>query len=84
MTGFKVSLGHVIVELFLVLLIPIGLASVALPYISDCRNWRDCADVFGAPTIKGSRKATMRTTSTQTVANPYVAGFVTSAVNPYF
>ena len=32
--GLKVSLGHVIVELFLVILILLGLATVALPYTS--------------------------------------------------
>lgn len=83
-TGLKVSLGHVIVELFLVLLILMGLASVALPYTSAIAGIGGIALIaFGALTIAGSRKATMRTTSTQTV-NPYMAGFVTSAANPYF
>ena len=84
-TGLKVSLGHVIVELFLVLLILMGLASVALPYTSAIAGIGGIALVaFGALTIAGSGKATMRTTSTQTVVNPYMAGFVTSAANPYF
>jgi threonine/homoserine/homoserine lactone efflux protein len=84
-TGLKVSLGHVIVELFLVILILLGLVTVALPYISTIAGIGGIALVaFGALTIAGSRKATMRTTSLQTVANPYLAGFVTSAANPYF
>jgi threonine/homoserine/homoserine lactone efflux protein len=84
-TGLKVSLGHVIVELFLVILILLGLATVALPYTSAIAGIGGIALVaFGALTIIGSRKATMRSSSLQTVANPYMAGLVTSAANPYF
>lgn len=84
-TGLKVSLGHVIMELFLVLLILMGLASVALPYTSAIAGIGGIALIaYGALTIAGSSKATLRTTSTHTVANPYMAGFVTSAANPYF
>jgi threonine/homoserine/homoserine lactone efflux protein len=39
---------------------------------------------FGMLTIAGSRKATMKTSSPEVVANPYMAGLVTSAANPYF
>ncbi len=84
-TGLKVSLGHVIVELFLVLLILMGMATVALPYASAIAGLGGIALIaFGILTIAGSRKASMRTTSTQTAANPYIAGFITSAANPYF
>jgi len=84
-TGLKVSLGHVIVELFLVILILLGLATVALPYTSAIAGIGGIALIaFGLLTISGSRKATMRTTSPQPVANPYMAGLVTSAANPYF
>jgi threonine/homoserine/homoserine lactone efflux protein len=84
-TGFKVSLGHVIVELFLVTLILFGLATVALPYASVIAGIGGIALIaFGALTIAGSRKATMRPSSPQTVANPYIAGLVTSIANPYF
>src|SRR5512137_1179749 len=84
-TGLKVSLGHAIVELFLVILILLGLATVALPYTSVIAGIGGIAlVVFGILTIKGSRKATMRTSEVQTVANPYMAGLVTSAANPYF
>jgi threonine/homoserine/homoserine lactone efflux protein len=84
-TGLKVSLGHVIVELFLVILILLGLATVALPYTAAIAGIGGIALVaFGALTIIGSRKATMRSSSLQTVANPYMAGLVTSAANPYF
>jgi len=84
-TGLKVSLGHVIVELFLVILILMRFATVALPYTSAIAGIGGIALVaFGVLTIAGSRKATMRTSSLQTVANPYMAGLVTSAANPYF
>jgi threonine/homoserine/homoserine lactone efflux protein len=84
-TGLKVSLGHAIVELFLVILILLGLATVALPYTTVIAGIGGIAlVVFGILTIKGSRKATMRTPEVQTIANPYMAGLVTSAANPYF
>jgi threonine/homoserine/homoserine lactone efflux protein len=84
-TGLKVSLGHAIVELFLVILILLGLATVALPYTTVIAGIGGIAlVVFGILTIKGSRKATMRTSDVQTIANPYMAGLVTSAANPYF
>jgi threonine/homoserine/homoserine lactone efflux protein len=84
-TGLKVSLGHAIVELFLVILILLGLATVALPYTTVIAGIGGIAlVVFGILTIRGSRKATMRTSEVQTIANPYMAGLVTSAANPYF
>ena len=85
MTGLKVSLGHAIVELFIVILILLGLATIALPYTSVIAGVGGIAlIVFGALTITGSRQATMRTSSVQPVSNPYLAGLVTSAANPYF
>jgi threonine/homoserine/homoserine lactone efflux protein len=84
-TGLKVSLGHAIVELFLVILILMGLATVALPYTTVIAGIGGIAlVVFGILTIKGSRKATMRNSEVQTITNPYMAGLVTSAANPYF
>jgi len=84
-TGLKVSLGHAIVELFLVILILLGLATVALPYTTVIAGIGGLAlVVFGILTIKGSRKATMRTSPVQPIANPYMAGLVTSIANPYF
>jgi threonine/homoserine/homoserine lactone efflux protein len=85
MTGLKVSLGHAIVELFIVILILLGLATVALPYTSVIAGVGGIAlVVFGALTIAGSRQATMSTSPIQPVSNPYMAGLVTSAANPYF
>jgi threonine/homoserine/homoserine lactone efflux protein len=85
MTGLKVSLGHAIVELFIVILILLGLATVALPYTSVIAGIGGIAlIVFGILTIAGSRQATLSTSTNQPVANPYLAGLVTSAANPYF
>jgi threonine/homoserine/homoserine lactone efflux protein len=84
-TGLKVSLGHVIVEFFLVIVILLGLATVALSYTSAIAGIGGIALVaFGALTIAGSRKATMRTSAPHMVANPFIAGLVTSVANPYF
>jgi threonine/homoserine/homoserine lactone efflux protein len=84
-TGLKVSLGHAIVELFLVILILLGLATVALPYTTLIAGIGGIALVFfGILTITGSRKATMHLLPAQPIANPYMAGLVTSAANPYF
>jgi len=85
MTGLKVSLGHAIVELFIVILILFGLATIALPYTSVIAGVGGIAlIVFGALTIMGSRQATMSASPDQPVSNPYMAGLVTSAANPYF
>jgi len=85
MTGLKVSLGHAIVELFIVILILLGLATIALPYTSVIAGVGGIAlIVFGGLTIMGSRKATLSAFPNQPVSNPYVAGLVTSAANPYF
>ena len=85
MTGLKVSLGHAIVELFIVILILFGLSAIALPYTSVIAGVGGIAlIVFGALTIMGSRKATLSASPNQPVSNPYVAGLITSAANPYF
>ena len=84
-TGLKITLGHMIVESFLVVLILLGLATVALPYTTAIAGIGGIAlVVFGALTILGSRKATLDSSVKQPVANPYLAGLMTSAANPYF
>jgi threonine/homoserine/homoserine lactone efflux protein len=84
-TGLKISLGHLIVELFLVILILSGLAAAALPHASVIAAVGGVALIlFGVLTIAGSRTATMSTSTVQPVSNPYAAGLITSAANPYF
>jgi threonine/homoserine/homoserine lactone efflux protein len=84
-TGLKISLGHMIVEFSLVILILLGLANVALPYTAAIAGIGGIAlVVFGGLTILGSRKATLGNSLNEPVANPYLAGLMTSAANPYF
>ena len=84
-TGLKISLGHMIVEFFLVILILLGLATLALPYTTAIAGIGGIAlVVFGVLTILGSRKASLGNSLIQPVTNPYVAGLMTSAANPYF
>ncbi len=59
-TGLKISLGHLIVELFLVILILLGLAAVAQNHTSVIAGIGGIALIlFGGLTITGSRTATM-------------------------
>ncbi len=84
-TGLKISLGHLIVELFLVILILSGLASVAIPYTSAIAGIGGIAlIVFGGLTFADSRKATLIHSPAKSFTNPYMAGLITSAANPYF
>jgi threonine/homoserine/homoserine lactone efflux protein len=84
-TGLKVSFGHLVVEFFLVILILSGLAAVTLPYTSAIAGIGGIAlIVFGGLTIADSRKASLSNSPVQPFTNPYIAGLVTSAANPYF
>ncbi len=84
-TGPKVILGHMVVESVLFFLIVFGLAAVALPYTPVITVIGGIAlVVFGVLTISGSRVASLQTTPTGLVTNPYLAGLVTSISNPYF
>ena len=83
--GPKVVMGHMIAESVLFLLIVLGLATLALPYTSAIAVIGGIALIaFGALTITGSRGASLNGPVTGTVSNPFVAGLVTSAANPYF
>jgi len=83
--GPKVVFGHMIAESVLFLLIVLGLATLAIPYTSAIAVIGGIALIaFGALTITGSRGASLNGPVTGTVSNPFVAGLVTSAANPYF
>ncbi|MCK7507937.1 MAG: LysE family translocator [Desulfobacterales bacterium] len=83
--GPKVTAGHMIAESVIFLLIVLGLAALALPYTTAIAATGGIAlIIFGALTIAGSREASLNGPVTGTVGNPYVAGLVTSAANPYF
>jgi threonine/homoserine/homoserine lactone efflux protein len=84
-TGLKISLGHLIAETVIFLLIIMGLATVALPYSAAISGIGGISLImFGILTITGSRKATLHFSPARTITNPYIAGLVTSAANPYF
>jgi threonine/homoserine/homoserine lactone efflux protein len=83
--GPKVTAGHMIAESVIFLLIVLGLASLALPYTAAIAAIGGIAlIVFGALTLTGCRGASLSGPVTGTVSNPYIAGLVTSAANPYF
>jgi threonine/homoserine/homoserine lactone efflux protein len=83
--GLKVTLGHIVIETALFFLIILGLASVASPYTTVIAVIGGSAlIVFGILTISGSRRASLSTRPETVAASPYMAGFVTSAANPYF
>jgi threonine/homoserine/homoserine lactone efflux protein len=83
--GPKVTAGHIVVESLIFLMIVLGLAAFALPYTTAIAAIGGIAlIVFGALTIAGSQRASLTSLATGTASNPYIAGLVTSAANPYF
>jgi len=86
--GPKVTLGHMLSELILVLVIVAGLATAALQYTTAIGVIGGAAlIVFGLLTITGSRTASLSgigSSAATVTANPYLAGFFTSVANPYF
>jgi threonine/homoserine/homoserine lactone efflux protein len=84
-TGPKVTLGHMLAEFAIFILIVFGLAAVALPYTPVITVIGGIAlVVFGALTISGSRRVSIQNTPSGIVTNPYLTGLVTSLANPYF
>jgi threonine/homoserine/homoserine lactone efflux protein len=85
--GPQITLGHMVIESALVVLIVLGIG--AAPATGQ---WSTLIAViggvalivFGGLTIRGSRTARIDGTGYEGVENPYVAGFLTSAANPYF
>jgi len=83
--GPKVALGHALVELFVFLLIVLGLAAAAQQYSHFIAVLGGLALIaFGLLTVKGSKKASLTASASNTAQNPYLAGVLTSAANPYF
>ena len=83
--GLKVSLGHILIETAIFFLIILGLATVAQPYTTAIAVIGGVAlIVFGILTVMDSRSASLSTAPVQAAADPYMAGLVTSAANPYF
>jgi len=83
--GLKISLGHILAELAIFILIVFGLATIVRPYTTVIAVVGGTAlIIFGILTILGSRTASLDQKGTRTDANPVIAGLVSSAANPYF
>ena len=83
--GPKVAMGHALVELFVFLLIVLGLAAAAQQYSRFIAVLGGLALIaFGLLTVKGSKKASLTAPASNNAQNPYLAGVLTSAANPYF
>jgi threonine/homoserine/homoserine lactone efflux protein len=83
--GPKVAAGHALVELLIFLLIVLGLATAAQQYSHFIAVVGGLALIaFGLLTVKGSRSAALASPAGNTTGNPYLAGVLTSAANPYF
>jgi threonine/homoserine/homoserine lactone efflux protein len=82
--GPKVAAGHALVELLIFLLIVMGLAAVDIQRSSNLALAGGLALIaFGLLTLKESRSACIESSSAGS-SNPYLAGVITSAANPYF
>jgi threonine/homoserine/homoserine lactone efflux protein len=83
--GPKIAAGHAIVESVLFLLIVGGLALAMQQYSRYIAVLGGMALIaFGILTVMDSKSATMASSQVQAVGNPYLAGVITSAANPYF
>jgi len=83
--GPKIAAGHAMVESVLFLLIIGGLALAMQQYSRYIAVLGGMALIaFGIFTVMDSKSATMASSQVQAVGNPYLAGVITSAANPYF
>jgi threonine/homoserine/homoserine lactone efflux protein len=83
--GPKVAIGHALVELLIFLLIVLGLDAAVKQYSRFIAIVGGSALVaFGLMTVMGSRKASLVSPEAGASQNPYLAGALTSAANPYF
>ena len=83
--GPKVAAGHALVEVLVFLIIVGGMAVVMQQYSHYIALIGGLALIaFGILTVKESRGAKMVSPEGQIVGNPYLAGVLTSAANPYF
>ncbi len=87
--GPKIALGHALVELLIFILIVLGLAAAAQQQQQEYSHYIAMVGglaliAFGLLTVKGSRNASLVSASENRTGNPYLAGILTSAANPYF
>jgi threonine/homoserine/homoserine lactone efflux protein len=83
--GPKIAAGHALVESVLFLLIVGGLALAMQQYSHYIAILGGMALIaFGILTVMNSKSAIMASSQVQAAGNPYLAGVITSAANPYF
>ncbi len=86
--GPRVTFGHMLSELIVVILIVAGLGTVALQYTTAVAVIGGVALIlFGLFTVAGSRQVSLAGSEGREsviIKNPYFAGFMTSVANPYF
>ncbi len=86
--GPRVTFGHMLSELIIVILIVAGLATVALRYATTVAVIGGVALIlFGILTLAGSRQVSLagsKSPESVITTSPFFAGFVTSVANPYF
>jgi len=82
--GPKVTLGHAIVEAPIFLLVMLGLNVAAETYRTPLSLIGGLSLMaFGLLTLRGAKEASLYQSS-GLASNPYLAGALTSAANPYF
>ena len=83
--GPKVAAGHALVEMLIFLLIVQGLATAMQQYSRLIAVLGGMALMaFGFLMVKGSRNAALVSSAEDSITNPFMAGVLTSAANPYF
>lgn len=87
--GPKVAIGHALVELLIFILIVMGLAAAAQQRQQEYSHYIAIVGglaliAFGLLTVKGSKSASLVSATERKAENPYIAGILTSAANPYF
>jgi threonine/homoserine/homoserine lactone efflux protein len=85
LAGPKVAAGHALIEIVIFLLIVKGLAVAMQQYSRSIALIGGLALIaFGILTMRESKSATMASAGDGSHTNPYLAGILTSAANPYF
>ena len=86
--GPRITFGHMLSELIIVILIVAGLATVALRYTTAVAVIGGVALIlFGILTLTGSREVSLagsKSPESVVTTSPFFAGFLTSVANPYF
>lgn len=86
-TGLRISAGHALVEACIFVLIILGIGSIGISgqYSTVIAVIGGTALlVFGILTLRSAGSAIPEGKAESVVANPYLAGFLTSIANPYF